>query len=72
VEDVLVLIILGTVLGIGVVALLAWGGRILMHRVLGFLGQDTAGAPEEAGESPQEPPAGGKHRPGRNGEDHAA
>jgi hypothetical protein len=72
VEDVLVLIILGTVLGIGAVALMAWGGATLMHRVLGFLGQDSAGTPEETGESMPEPPAGGKHRPGRSGEDHAA
>lgn len=70
-EDVVVLIVLGTVLGIGAVALLAWGGAILMHRVLGFMGQDVAGTAEEPEESLPEPPAGGKHRPGRTGQDHA-
>ena len=61
-EDVITLIILGTALGIGAMALLAWTGAILLHRVLGPLGQDATREPEEPRGSLQG--GRGKHRPG--------
>jgi hypothetical protein len=35
VDAVAALVIIGTALGIGVMALLAWAGAVLLHRVLG-------------------------------------
>jgi hypothetical protein len=63
VEDVVTLIILGTVLGIGAMALLAWTGAILLHRVFGPL-QDAVSEPEEHRGSLLGSWGRGKHRPG--------
>jgi hypothetical protein len=64
VDAVAALVIIGTALSIGVMALLAWAGAVLLHRVLGHQ------TPAPSGQPSRRPflvgGSGGKHRPGRN------
>ena len=63
-DAVAAVVIIGTALSIGVMALLAWAGAVLLHRILGHQ------TPAPSGESSRRPfligSSGGKHRPGRN------
>ncbi len=63
-DAVAALVIIGTALSIGVMALLAWAGAVLLHRVLGHR------TPAPSREPPRRPfefggSGGGKHRPSR-------